>query len=771
METPLGIIFNEIRDSWKKDRYSPEINERHDEIAPVLEKLIIRVSENLGTLKKESGVMAFDDLEFLSKELVLKNPEILESWRKEWDFWFIDEFQDTSPLQKDLLFSFFQKPWNAYFVGDPQQSVYLFRGADENVFQETKKIVASNEGRVEKLEVNYRSDPDLLKFLNLIFSKLKKPLEALRPRGLEGGSIRAEIHLAEKSVDEVDLVINQIIEWQGAGVLFQEMAVLVSKNAEARLIGRRLSVAGIPVYVHSSGGFYDRREILDALALLSFIEDPSDDDTFVILSRSPWIGISDLDLAQWGPARKKMTFWEWIKVQPELKSKYPSLNILEKAIADADVLPLSLVYSHALESLGFWEFCLVGDSSGRREANLRKLLWRLKQAESKPSFSAADFIDQAWQEVLDVGEETEAASFIEPERVNIMTIHKSKGLKFNCVIVPHCGTAFRTQENALELSPDGRWATRVLSMDAEEKVGPLVHGRLKAQRVEREKAEWTRVFYVALTRASDRLSLVGQAGWSPTSWLGQTTIQLTCGAHENCYSVRVWNEPPVYDKIRLDQSEELHRTIDLRPQDGVPTNSQLTVTHLVQNRTQGESFSLEKSIKSQQRGQAVHYIFEELKNSSSSSLDELCIRAQRRFGVEESIDSRVLNETLLISEPPLKELISVGKTEWPFVVRENGVTLKGQIDLWGTYNEVTWIVDYKSSKKLNEESLLGAKEQLELYALAISKLGIDWGCIRIAVIAPLQAKAKVLKLSPLEEIRSRIRPQSISISTELEAEI
>ena len=710
--------------------------------------------------------MSFDDLEFLSHELVLKHPEILNSWRKEWDFWFIDEFQDTSPLQKIFLFSFFRIPWNAYFVGDPQQSIYLFRGADENVFQDTKKIVAENGGNLEKLETNYRSDPDLLRFLNLVFSKFKNPIEGLKARGPENGKIKAQIHIAAKEVDETNLIIDQIMQWRKLGISFQDIAILVTKNSKARLIGQKMGQLGIPVYIHSSGGFYDRREILDALALLSFIEDPSDDDTFVLLSRSPWIGIKDGDLAQWGALRKKLTFWDWLKTQPEIKASNPNLSLLEKGITDAEVLPLSLVYSQALEALGFWEFCLVDDSSGRREANLRKLLWTLKKAEEKPDFSASTFIDEAWQEILDAGEETEAASFVEPERVNIMTVHKSKGLKFNCVIVPHCGEPFRTLESALELSPDGRWSTRVLSLDSEEKVGPLVHGQLRDERVEREQAESLRVFYVALTRAAERLSIIGKNQGGETSWLSQLAIPLTEGDHEKTYTVKNWIENPVNEKIESLLPEKLKEKIDLRIPTAVQKISQLTVTHLVQNRVSEVSLPIERQLESQQRGQAIHYIFENLKNSKS--LESLCELARKRFAVVDSIDPKLVNETLSLKNPPLKALIENGQTEWPFVIRENEVTLRGQIDLWGTVEGLTWIVDYKSSRKFKEESVTRAKEQLELYALAIHKTGIKWNDIRLAIVAPLQAEAKVLDLSSLAEVKSRLKPQVADALTEAE---
>jgi len=284
--------------------------------------------------------------------------------------------------------------------------------------------------------------------------------------------------------------------------------------------------------------------------------------------------------------------------------------------------------------------------------------------------------------------------------------------------------------------------------------------------VTRELAESLRVFYVALTRAAERLSLIGKNQGGETSWLAHLAIPLTEGNHENTYSVKIWNENPINKKIESLLPEKLCERIELK----IPTKgqkiSQLTVTHLVQSRVSEVSLPLEKQLESQQRGQAIHYIFENLKNSKN--LDSLCVRAKKLFAISDSIDPRFVSDTLLLKNPPLKALIENGQTEWPFVIRENEVTLRGQIDLWGTVDGVTWVIDYKSSRKFKEESIERAKEQLELYALAIHKTGIQWSDIRLAIVAPLQAQAKTLELSSLENVKSRLKPQPADNLTETE---
>src|SRR5207253_2339132 len=131
----------------------------------------------------------------------------------------------------------------------------------------------------------------------------------------------------------------------------------------ARAAARVLGDAGIPVFIHSTGGYYDRREVLDALGLLSFLEDPSDDEVFILVCRSPWLGIPDTVLAQWGKGREKISYWDWLQQNPDEVARYPQLLEVTAAVHNACFWPLSILFEQLLEKLGLFEFCLVGDAS------------------------------------------------------------------------------------------------------------------------------------------------------------------------------------------------------------------------------------------------------------------------------------------------------------------------------------------------------------------------------------------------------------------------
>lgn len=749
LKAAIDRLF-EGRDLILDPSYNPALNIEHDLVSQTVKDLVEKAAERISTRKQLQGVLTFSDLQFLTQELIARQPQAVREIQETWDFWFVDEFQDTSPVQKRILFSFFRNPKNAYFVGDPQQSIYLFRDADENVFQETLQMVADDKGEVSSLDTNYRSHPDLLRFLNHLFGSMKPPMKLLEAKGPAQGEIRAEMHYCEEEVTENQAIFAQIIKWQDLGHALHDVAILVRTNDQARKVARYLANKKVDVFVHASGGFYDRREIIDALALLNLLEDPSHDDLFVLLCRSPWFGVDDATLAQWGRQRQKKSFIEFLLSQ---EGVVPSeMATFMEALKEASRLPLSAVFEKTLERLGFFEFCLIGDSSGRREANLRKLVGQLKAAERSAYFSASEFLSAQWKEQSEIGEEKEAASFIEPKRVNIMTVHKSKGLKFDCVIVPGCGDyRISPSRSLIEKAQDGRFAVKVVDPQTEEKVSPIVFKRLKEERSEREFQESLRVFYVAITRAAERLSLITKSEPHKNSWLGRTVIF----KDDLLFKTTIWKELVESAPLRPEVEESVEAPIfSLAEPKGVL--ERVSVSTLAEDLQEIRQLPLRVRLESQQRGQLIHFLFESLKQSPDASIKEMVERASKRFVTRWPIDEKSLAKTLTLQTPPLKDLIQSGFTEWPFSFMESGQIVSGQIDLWGTVDNATWIVDYKTAKELTPEALNRAQIQLETYALAVCKSGVNWEKIKLCIVAPLLGESVLLPLSSFEDVITRL---------------
>ncbi len=751
----VSKIF-ELKKQLETESFNVNVNKNHIYATELFDEVARALHEEQGKSKKFQGVLSFSDLEFLLNELVEKYPKVKIQIRSHYDFWFVDEFQDTSPLQKRLLISLFRDPWNAYFVGDPQQSIYLFRGADQNVFEDTKKAVHDQGGQISALDKNYRSEADLLEFMNLVFPPLKSS-------GVPSGKILTQIHLRTENVDDHSIIIHQINEWIKSDFSFQDITVLVRTNTQARDIAHSLNRASIPVFIHTTGGFYDKREVWDALSILSFIINTSDNESFVTVLRSPWAGIPDqeiLNAAQEASATAPCdNLWDWIfNHKKEMISKYFALSVLGETLAQFHLYPLSFVFESVLQRLGLFEYCLIHDASGKREANLRKLVSQLRRQETQPGFSASKFILQAWRQVDDGGQEAEAASFVEPRRVNIMTIHKSKGLKFICVILPYCGDAPRVQHKTLETSPSGLWAVQVLADDSEEKISPLTLKQLKEKRTERELAESHRLFYVAVTRAAKRLALISQECFSEISWMASLTIDLSEGDHKNIYNVKNWSELPPSKNFAGDH---------MSPAKSWDSSEMLKFKKPAPITFPKPSFEknidLSFLIKAQQFGVAFHYVFEEIKRFPDESLELICRRAEERFGLKNEIDPEVIRKTLAMKNPPLQSIINNGFSEWSFSFKNNGRVYSGRLDLWGEVDGKVWIVDYKSAASLTTALSEKVTRQLEFYALALSKKGFDWEVIKPVVVLPKSQEAEIIQLRKKELVIADLDPHSLDL--------
>lgn len=737
LKDQLAVIF-EFKDKWQEDTYSYEINLKYDDLSLLLTNTVKILDEKLSEMKRLKGVVSFADLEFYTAELLKNFTHVKNQFVENCDFWFVDEFQDTSPLQKNILFQFFKKPLNAYFVGDPQQSIYLFRGADHTVFEQTKKLVQENNGVLESLEINYRSEPDLLRFMNSLFSPLK-------PKGQEEGKVLAKIHLLAKTVEEEKVVLKQIQDWLKEGFQFDDICVLTRTNKNAEMLAHSLSQAGIPVYVHSTGGFYDKREILDALSVLGFMTKPQDDILFCTLARSPWFQIADEKLVQWAKAarEKKSSIWNWLQENNKEWSTHFPITCLGAAIRSQQEKPLSVIFEEILEALGFFEFALVEDSSGRREANLRKLVSQLRQAETRSGFSATAFIEKSWPKQNERSDESEAASFIEPARVNLMTIHKSKGLKFNCVILPDCGKEAKVNHNPVELSPDGLFATQILSDLAEEKVSPLALKILKEERAERELAESMRLFYVGVTRAAHRLSLIAHEPLSPRSWLGRVKLDLSEDTHDS-YQVKKWEKEDQVGAAGALPAEQLSESVVLTSVRKRKSQPPFTALEM--------KVDLKTLLDSQERGVILHAVFEEIRKWPQLPVSDVVEKTLSRFHQGAIQDKSIIQKTLELSHPPLKQIIKNGFPEWAFSFMHEGQVYSGRIDLWGTADDgTTWIIDYKSAKQLNTTLKKSVTEQLRFYALAVNKRGVPWEKIRLAAILPASQEVFEPDLGTQEE--------------------
>ena len=776
---------------WKEQiERENSFEEETESFFKVFERVSKKISKEFLEWKRTTGQLVMNDLENFSYQVLTKYPKAAQQFCKDWDYWFIDEYQDTSPIQVKILSLFIQgRP--EFVVGDPQQSIYSFRGAQRGVFEARVQDVKSQGGDVTQRLKNYRSKPELLEFFNDVFSS-QENFDPMEPRESNLNSAQnvatfCPIFLEKgdnaQGLEEQALVL-KIQELLKKGVERKDICVLVRKNGQALKVSQYLSNSDIPVFLTMSGDFSQRREILDALSILKFMMNPHDNQNLILLLRSPWYHMEDSEISHAVQAKKKsekskeashavqekkqseeskhFSHWEFFK-----KLSHPTIQRLQVLLERSEMASAGLVqvWQESLVESGLMDMSFVYDPSGVCEANLWKLVMRLKAAIREKHFNIHEFCQSNLKGTSGGDEEggnsSSATSAIESNRVQVMTIHKAKGLEFDHVLVPFCGQRLMTSSGGFDvkllLDHEGQLGTFAIQPQGAKQgvkcpLGEKVTQEKKAQHHE----EALRLFYVALTRAkaSVFLSWTEEKGKKALeevkSWkdvISRAEFDLSLGTHQTkSYSYTVtsskrenfqslpslsekkvklsepWRPRSFYEssEIQLDQVGASGQTNvfsvgDLIEKPGaqkpVPTSVVL------------------KLLSSQQRGLRLHSLLEGL-------------RYQQDLVFPENMQ-KPKDFVLDLKEPPMKELLLSGHAEWGFQVQTKTGLLQGQVDLWGVHDGVLWVVDYKSSSTLRD--LDKTFEQLSLYAWALVQSG-QKGTIQLAAVYPMKEKAHVQAL-------------------------
>jgi ATP-dependent helicase/nuclease subunit A len=718
-------------------------------------------SQKFSQMKMSQGVLEISDLELLAMDSVRRHPETSLAFANEWDYWLIDEYQDTSPFQVELLRELMgAKP--CFIVGDPQQSIYLFRGARSEVFGQKEQEVLSGGGRQSFLTTNYRSRPELLTFFNDLFSQFKppfQPMQANPEKSLDKAKEVATLFIAEKSADEdheLEAIVSHVDGLLQAGAKPDSICILARTHQTLAELAKRLAESQMPVHVHSSASFYDRREIQDALAILRFLMNPHDNFNLVELLRSPWFRVSDDNLVKNAVAPRE-SLWSALVSQTE-QPDFEAVERLKRALSSRGAKGISIVFREVLVDSGLLDSAHRHDITGRREANLWKLIAKLSGEEGRPGFNPLEFVNNSLLELRDSesSEESDAIAAVEPNRINLMTVHASKGLAFDHVIVPRLQQRPRltTHDEFLFDEERKRWSLRV-PMGDERKATPSPAEALWLRTFqEQEKREHARVLYVALTRARSSIFLSWTEPVYEHSWAWDLKLDLTEGLHQHdsyCYrvlrhldkvKVQMAAPPPVGVARPRWSDLQSHQSSDLK------NLKSISVSEIIENRkitetettafSSWESSPISKRMAVASRGTAVHRLMEILKYQSGPQIPKLI---QQWFPEEFTEVTRAVEWLGQVKEISFFALIKNGFVEWSFAFVEKDQLIEGQIDLWGRVPSTgdVWVIDYKTGSPEKREK---AFEQMEIYARAISRSGatVTGEKIWLAAVYPFAEK-------------------------------
>jgi ATP-dependent helicase/nuclease subunit A len=535
-----------LREQWKdrSDLLQLELNSADDdwaEGAPLLHRAYSVACERYDAFKQQLGALDFDDLEHRGLVLLRDRESVRRRWQGELQAILVDEFQDTNGRQRDLV-NLLNGPQDKLFiVGDAKQSIYRFRGADVTVFRQERRRIERCGGKAFTLDTSYRAHEGLVAALNDLLKCVLPPSEdpyrpwaepfaklvPYRPNAAEGlAAPHIELLLAVGTKKEGALVragqavAFRITEWMEKGIHFSgedhprameysDVAILCRASTSFGAYEDALDAFGIPYLTAAGRGFYDRPEIRDVLNALQALADPTDDLALVGVLRSPAFALSDLalyDLCQERDRRAPgSSLWEglWEAIGNLSPEQRPAASRAVESIADlhnrvgrmpvADVLKAFLDATHYRAAL-----FLAGQARAAR--NVSKLL---ADAHASRLVGVGAFLEYV-NHLRDTGVREGEARGTAEGAVQIMSVHAAKGLEFPVVVIGDITHASQRRPSIL-VDPQLGIVTRLEDQNAQPSAYRLAKNRCQDQ----ENAEDDRLFYVAATRAREKLILSG----------------------------------------------------------------------------------------------------------------------------------------------------------------------------------------------------------------------------------------------------------------------
>ncbi|WP_214837166.1 DNA helicase PcrA [Exiguobacterium sp. s36] len=404
------------------------------------EKVISDVYTAYEKKLKQNNVLDFDDLIMKAIQLFQEAPDVLVFYQKKFQYIHVDEYQDTNRAQYTLVKLLAQAHENLCVVGDSDQSIYRWRGADiANILTFEKDYPSAH---VILLEQNYRSTKRILEAANgVIQNNSGRKDKQLWTENVEGEKLL--LHVASDDRDEAFFIINQMKELRQEGIDYGEMAVLYRTNAQSRGLEEMLLKSNIPYKMVGGTKFYERKEIKDILAYLRLIANPDEDISFVRVVNEPKRGIGAATVDKLGDfaGMQGVSLMEAIRdielsgIAPRTATKLAEFRQLMVDLRQmADYLSISELIEEVLKKSGYEEMLKI-EKTLEAESRLENLQEFLSVAqnfekESDEQTLVAFLTDLTLVSDLDTLEEVD-----ELHQVTLMTLHSAKGLEFPVVFL------------------------------------------------------------------------------------------------------------------------------------------------------------------------------------------------------------------------------------------------------------------------------------------------------------------------------------------------
>jgi ATP-dependent exoDNAse (exonuclease V) beta subunit len=497
----------------------------------LLQALLEGFARAYDAAKRREGVLDFEDLQLNARDLLRSNEGIREREHLRFAAIMVDEFQDTNRLQCELIDLVADGPARPelFFVGDEFQSIYGFRHADVQVFRERRK----SEGGGLALVRNYRSRPEVLAAVNHLFQDEFgdgfQPLAASGefPDPVFGHPVELLITEKETYADtgvhwrraEAKHIARRVRELVDEGAAMPgEIVLLFAAGTDADAYEEELRKAGLPTYRATGRGYFGQQQVVDLLSYMLLLQNRYDDQALVAVLASPFVGVSNDALVLIRRSASKRPLFTGIEkgLPPELDERDAQLiraflQRYERLVRALPRVPLERLCEQIVAEHDYDLAVLTQWDGRRRYANLRKLARLARSYEELRGPNLEGFVRFVRDQEAVGAKELEAVAEEEgSDSVRLLTIHAAKGLEFKVVVVADAGRDKRAPDSdeILALS-DGRFGFKVADPATSKRRPAFDYDEVRRAREEEDRAERLRLYYVAMTRAVDRLIVSG----------------------------------------------------------------------------------------------------------------------------------------------------------------------------------------------------------------------------------------------------------------------
>jgi ATP-dependent helicase/nuclease subunit A len=776
-----GWSGEEVRQAKDLARVARRLVRVDPELFQVLWELLVPFIRRCREALVSQGFVSFDGLLVRARDLVRDHRAVREELKRQFKAILIDEFQDTDPIQYEILLYLGERigggarRWEdvqlaqgkLFIVGDPKQSIYAFRRADIEAYLHVVHKMIERQGGVEyKLVTNFRSHAAILDVVNGVFERLIQPSAGLQPPyvaihpagagdGPPDGSLpfrqvllrrvacdetasadtarRMEAENLARWLDEELIDKATFIDRDGKQSLVQprDIALLLRKLTDVHLYLEPLRRRGIPYVVEGERHFFAAQEIIDAVNLLRAVDNPYDRTALVGILRSAVGGLQDKQIYDLHCRR----LLDYRLVDPILPAPVQELyRALRDLRAQTRELPVGEAVSLVFSRIPIRILAARSFNGEQAVANLEKIRRMAERMGREGSSTMKEVIARLRQSVLDLKEEGESALAEESvDAVHILSVHKAKGLEFPVVVLAGAHAAVDQREPRTGAQHD--WSSNLIGVNVADRwnlAGVFLAEKSRLRSVEEQK----RVFYVAMTRAREHLTISCGPTGKPADgcFLGLLVDALgdvvekgsgLVPAGQGRIESRTVREellppkpakrrsgamPPSFDLqsyVRFwEKRKAEHRKISQRPLFATPTSLKLRERELAESFVAGEARAA--SDRALLIGTLAHRFLQQWDFASDGSdfLDRLARFLGRwpddRLGSDRNVVFSELGEIFRVFFPSatyaeLRSARILGR-EVPLLMAWDGQIMEGVIDLIYEKKGKLYLADYKTDR-------------------------------------------------------------------------